>query len=302
MIVTAEDGRVYERNAIQTHIDASKSNGMALKSPMTNQPIGTKLLANPQVRNIIEAVVQSGDMREDLARGWREKMRLQQELESNLQGARAGYGGDAVKVAEIYQFGTEITKKDCVEAARWWKVAARAGECLGLLMHGRAILSTSADDIYGVSCLTEAAANGSSLACLYMGEIYANGPRDEFHAVRAAQFLQKGLDIVDENHAFVATADGKAYYQKVLQILAKEFPTTASFLASAHESADDDNTDTASLPEMRRQLVQNAPDGLDLVPRLQTPGRFVERLSNSGNAMAEDRRISYDPETSFFDY
>ena len=298
--MTAEDGRVYERNAIQSHIDASKSNGRTLKSPMTNQPIGTKLLANPQARNIIEAAIQNGDMREDLARGWEEKMRLKQELESSLRAARAGHGGDAVKVAETFQFGTEITKKDSVEAAKWWKVAAQAGECLGLLMHGRTILSTSPEDKYGVSCLTEAAASGCSLACLYVGEIYSNGPRDEFHAVRSAQFLQKGLDSAGESHPFVVTADGKAYYRKLLQNLANEFPQAAPFLASAHESTTDDNSNSTTIYEMRRQLAQNDPNGLDLVPLLRTPGRFTERSSNDRNAMAEEYSISDESETSSF--
>ena len=49
-----EDGRVYEHAAIQKHIDNNPSN---LKSPITNEPMGKKLLAAVQVKNVIDHAV-----------------------------------------------------------------------------------------------------------------------------------------------------------------------------------------------------------------------------------------------------
>eukprot|EP00966_Prymnesium_polylepis_P099303 2299984-Prymnesium_polylepis.1 len=43
--VFAEDGRTYERCAIEEHI---RTQGAELKSPLTNEPMGTRLTANVQ--------------------------------------------------------------------------------------------------------------------------------------------------------------------------------------------------------------------------------------------------------------
>ena len=38
--VTAEDGRVYERSAIATRLGRARPAGEAVKSPVTNEPMG----------------------------------------------------------------------------------------------------------------------------------------------------------------------------------------------------------------------------------------------------------------------
>mmetsp|Transcript_2788 Transcript_2788/g.8197 ORF Transcript_2788/g.8197 Transcript_2788/m.8197 type:complete len:288 (-) Transcript_2788:108-971(-) len=72
--VTAEDGRVYNRADIQKHIDNSKrkkddgSEGFeykGLKSPMTKEPMGPKLLPAIQVRNSIRTLIESGAIEGD---------------------------------------------------------------------------------------------------------------------------------------------------------------------------------------------------------------------------------------------
>ena len=52
--VTAEDGRVYERSAIEEWLQQNA------KSPHTNEPMGTKLLPATQVKNLIASMVRSG--------------------------------------------------------------------------------------------------------------------------------------------------------------------------------------------------------------------------------------------------
>jgi len=54
--VTAEDGRIYERSAIACHI---AKQGESLRSPVTNEPMGPRLLPATQVRNAIELIVQN---------------------------------------------------------------------------------------------------------------------------------------------------------------------------------------------------------------------------------------------------
>ena len=52
--VTAEDGHIYERSAIEEWLKQQQ------KSPMTNQPMGAKLLPAFQIRSMIETMVRSG--------------------------------------------------------------------------------------------------------------------------------------------------------------------------------------------------------------------------------------------------
>ena len=49
--VIAEDGNGYERNAIEAQLK------VRLKSPLTNKPMGTKLMAAKHVTNVIESLV-----------------------------------------------------------------------------------------------------------------------------------------------------------------------------------------------------------------------------------------------------
>lgn len=56
--VTAEDGRLYERRAIERWLSDHST------SPVTRQPMGVKLLPAVQVRSLIECIVQSGALPE----------------------------------------------------------------------------------------------------------------------------------------------------------------------------------------------------------------------------------------------
>ena len=64
--VCAEDGRLYERSAIEQWFAADNRS-----SPMTKLPMGTRLVDAVQVRNVIERIVESGELPEERAREWR---------------------------------------------------------------------------------------------------------------------------------------------------------------------------------------------------------------------------------------
>ena len=63
--VTAEDGYIYERSAIERHLATNA------RSPYTNQPIQTKLLPSPQLKSIIETLIENGTIRGYLAEQWK---------------------------------------------------------------------------------------------------------------------------------------------------------------------------------------------------------------------------------------
>ena len=58
--VYAEDGRLYERSAIEQGFAADNRS-----SPMTKLPMGTRLVDAVQVRNVIERIVESGELPEE---------------------------------------------------------------------------------------------------------------------------------------------------------------------------------------------------------------------------------------------
>ncbi len=69
--VTTEDGKVYERAAIELWFETREGDPT---SPMTNTVIGTQLTPAPQIRNRIEALVESGAIEGEIAETWKRKL------------------------------------------------------------------------------------------------------------------------------------------------------------------------------------------------------------------------------------
>jgi len=68
--VIAEDGRVYERSAIEKHFETKTKSEQPLRSPYTNLPMGKRLLPSPQTKSLIESMIESGVVSEDLRDAW----------------------------------------------------------------------------------------------------------------------------------------------------------------------------------------------------------------------------------------
>ena len=76
--VMAEDGRVYERKAIKEWFATKPED--EVKSPITNELMGKKLLPAVQVRNTIKAMVQSGAISGEKADAWNKRLAEEQEV------------------------------------------------------------------------------------------------------------------------------------------------------------------------------------------------------------------------------
>ena len=81
--VIAEDGKVYERSAIEEWL---KQQG---KSPLTNLPMGTKLLPAMHVKNMIRVMVTSGTLTGDKADEW--ELRRKEEEQALRNAASRGH-------------------------------------------------------------------------------------------------------------------------------------------------------------------------------------------------------------------
>ncbi|CAB9510919.1 expressed unknown protein [Seminavis robusta] len=131
--VTAEDGRVYERECIEEHI---KKNDGDLKSPITNEKMGNKLLPAIQVWNAIEKLVESGVIDGDLAAKWIEKVKQKKSMEELLKEAEGGDDNAMVSVGGKFYNGCDGFKQDKETAFRWYKRAHEAGNVPGTALMG----------------------------------------------------------------------------------------------------------------------------------------------------------------------
>jgi len=184
--VVAEDGRVYERAAIQEHIDKK---GVGLKSPMTNVAMGPRLLPSAQARSTIEKLVRTGAISGDKAELWRERIEEEEEVEKLRERAE---GGDTVAMCDLgadYAQGRNGLAKDYSTAFKWYKRAADANNPFGMAAAALCLVEgvgVQQNTVHGMALASRAAEMGSDLAAYYLGAWYDKGaeglPQDKAHA------------------------------------------------------------------------------------------------------------------------
>ena len=169
--VTAEDGRVYERSAIEEWLERNE------KSPHTNEPMGKKLLPALQVKNMIETMVKSGALSADKCAAWTQKLEQEKKVEELRQRAEAGDVRAMTVMASAYKRG-EGVKKDLVTYFQWAKRAADLDDARGMTLVAECHLEgkgTPKDVITGLIEVGQAAALGSMHACYVLAFAYHFG-------------------------------------------------------------------------------------------------------------------------------
>ena len=172
--VTAEDGRVYERRAIEDWIARPGE----LKSPSLNTPMGPRLLPATQVRNIIERMVRNGAISGPKAEAW--SMKLAEEEAVKAMRARAE-GGDTEAMCRMgawHFFGMRGLAKDAKSGVGWWQRGHDLGHAtctagLGVCyVYGQGV---EQDEAYALCLYGIAAARGSESGCYILANRLANG-------------------------------------------------------------------------------------------------------------------------------
>ena len=169
--VTAEDGRVYERSAIEEWLEKNE------KSPHTNEPMGKRLLPALQVKNMIETMVKSGALSADKCASWTQKLEKEKQVEALRQKAEAGDVEAMANLFYTYNEGRGV-KKDPAAAYQWAKRAADNDDVRGLTMAAVCQLQgngTTKNERTGFIWLGHAAALGSEHACFVLANAYHNG-------------------------------------------------------------------------------------------------------------------------------
>ena len=183
--VTAEDGNVYERSAIEEWLEQQH------KSPVTNMAMGTRLLPALRVKNMIRTMVASGALTGDKVDAWKLKLEEEEEVAETLRKAEAGDGAVMHQLGVWYEYGEMGLAKDLAKAFEWYKKSHEAGYETGTgglgwcYLHGEGVPKCP---MLGATLMSDAAARGSKNACIYLGCAYAGGlcgfPKDEKMARR----------------------------------------------------------------------------------------------------------------------
>ena len=194
--VTAEDGRIYERSAIEQHIQSRQ--GLQLQSPMTNEPMGPRLFPNPQQKNVIHTLVESGVITGDLAEKWNGMVEKEKQMEELIKKARGGDPSAMGTLGRNYRDGKDGFKIDTKLSVLWFHKAHEAGNVKATASLGNCHLrgmGTTRDVSMALYYFTSAAEKGSNLAAYHLGFLFANGNGVIQKCPKEAQkWLHRALD------------------------------------------------------------------------------------------------------------
>jgi len=168
--------------------------------------MGTRLMEDYAAKNTIETLVNSGDIDDELATAWKQKLaeKLAEKLadETKVKEMRAkaeGGDGDAMYwLGTWHRRGTNGLAKDEVQARAWDERSAATRHPKGMGTFGESLLlglGGSKETSLGLVNVTEAAGLGSNVAAFRLGKAFFNGayglPKDP---ARARYWLKKVVD------------------------------------------------------------------------------------------------------------
>lgn len=123
--VVAEDGKVYERTAIEDWLEKNK------RSPITNLPMGATLFAATHVKSLIELTVSYDTLSEEMVSVWKQRMEAREKIQTSIEKARRAAEGGNIEAAwmlgNLYFVGCPEVPRDLAVAFGHYKRAAEAG-------------------------------------------------------------------------------------------------------------------------------------------------------------------------------
>jgi TPR repeat protein len=169
--VVAEDGRLYERAAIEEYMER-KAGQLVVKSPVTNEDMGKRLIPAPYVRTAIASLVEGGLVDAESAGTWRQERVNLAQVTALRAKAEAGDSHAMGRLGFSYRDGTRGLRKDPVEAFKWFKKASDRGDPPAATSCGVAYINGSGverNHVRGMIMITRAATLGSEHACAVLG-------------------------------------------------------------------------------------------------------------------------------------
>lgn len=176
--VMAEDGRVYERSPIEQYIKSEQSKGVQLKSPITKEPMGSRVFPAIQTKNTIETLVENGVITGPAANDWKQRIKQKNKMDDLLE--KAGQGDlEAMEDAACnYDQGNNGFPEDNKQAYKWYEKAFQAGSVLGMTKIGELLvlgIGVEKNTSKGLVYLGMAEGRGSDFAAAKLGMWMADG-------------------------------------------------------------------------------------------------------------------------------
>ena len=171
--VTAEDGHLYERSAIESWISCCSEE---LKSPKTNVPMGPRLMSSTVVRSAIEQMVRDGVV---ICPEWTQRLADEKTVRAVREKAEGGNTDAMNSLGAWYHGGQKGLPKDQKQAFAWYQRGHRLGgspkltrNLAGCYLFGHGVES---DEALGMHLLTLAAERGSEFARYTLAQCFALG-------------------------------------------------------------------------------------------------------------------------------
>lgn len=175
--VIAEDGLMYERQAIQMHFRINQHEGQ-FTSPLTRETMGSRLFAAPQIKNHIDGLVEKGYIRGPEAVKWKQRKQEKKDQAKLIQKAQDGNEDAMLKLASNYYNGDDGFDENNDQAFHWFDAARDAGNIIGQCEAGNMLalgLGVEQNVERGILHLGTAAGRGSRVAAYYLGFALAEG-------------------------------------------------------------------------------------------------------------------------------
>ena len=199
--VTAEDGRVYERSAVEEWLGQQPNE--QVKSPITNELMGKKLFPAVQVRNSIKGMVKSGAISGAKADAWKKRMEEEEEVAALRRKAEGGDAEAMECLGSAILLGINGVQRR-PQAFTWFKKAADLDDTQALIMCG--LMYSEGGGVAknvgrSIACMAQAAGLGSEHACYWLGSAHLAGNRgldvDKKETRRWFEKMQRCMPVAD---------------------------------------------------------------------------------------------------------
>lgn len=169
---------------------------------MTNKRMGKRLLPSPQMKELIQLLVDYGSITGDLKETWNKKVEEKQDKEDLLKKARDGDAEAAYKVYHYFYHGLGSFQKDAEQTFKWLKKACQGDDINATEMMGLCLIlgfcgthGIAKNEVEGAMLLAHASGRGSAGAAEKLFYMYYCGigpfPHDKEKAI---YWLKKAIE------------------------------------------------------------------------------------------------------------
>ena len=213
--VTAMDGQIYERTAIETWIETKKrsSNGN-ITSPVTNQIMGETLIPSHLVFNAIKKLIEENQIESELAKSWLDRVKQRNSDKTKVAEMLAmAESEDAVAMYKLgvwYTNGHNGLSRNKVQGIQWYKKSSDLQDPRGMASYGfyqiKGAEGLPKNQVFGGMLMGRAASEGSTFACYILGEWHLEG------------FFGFPIDLEQTKYYWKQIADGTLKYADIANI------------------------------------------------------------------------------------